>query len=148
MAATICHHAPDLLARNGVGPDTAAALLIAAGDNPGRLHSEVSLAALCGVSPVEASSGKTQRQRLNRGGNRQATAALRRITLSRLRWDQATRGATEREVLAKHAELREAQRHGQNLAARRYSLGEWLDEWLAVKQRQGTRATTREPTTG
>ena len=91
-------HAPQLLARNGVGPDTAAALLIAAGDNPGRLHSEASFAALCGVSPVEASSGKTQRLRLNRGGNRQANAALHRIALSRLRWDQATRDYAERRV--------------------------------------------------
>ena len=96
LAATIGQHAPQLLARNGVGPDTAAALLIAAGDNPGRLHSEASFAALCGVSPVEASSGKTQRLRLNRGGNRQANAALHRITLSRLRWDPATRDYAER----------------------------------------------------
>jgi hypothetical protein len=59
---TLSTHAPQLLERNGVGPDTAAALLITAGDNPERLHSEASFAALCGVSPVEASSGKTQRR--------------------------------------------------------------------------------------
>jgi transposase len=98
LTATIGEHTPELLARNGVGPDTAAALLIAAGDNPDRLHSEASFAALCGVSPVEASSGKTQRRRLNRGGNRQANAALHRITLSRLRWNQATRDYVERRV--------------------------------------------------
>ena len=98
LTVTIGEHTPELLARNGVGPDTAAALLIAAGDNPDRLHSEASFAALCGVSPVEASSGKTQRRRLNRGGNRQANAALHRITLSRLRWDQATRDYVERRV--------------------------------------------------
>jgi integrase len=51
-------------------------------------------------------------------------------------------GATEREVLAKLAELRDAQRQGQNLSARRYTFGQWLDEWFAAKQRQGTRATT------
>ena len=51
-------------------------------------------------------------------------------------------GATEREVLAKLAELREAQRRGQNLSARRYTFGQWLDEWLLVKRRQGTRAST------
>src|SRR5215467_11163765 len=51
-------------------------------------------------------------------------------------------GATEREVLDKLADLREAQRHGQNLAARQYSFGEWLDEWMALNRRQGTRATT------
>ena len=84
-------HTPDLLERNGVGPDTAAALLITAGDNPERLHSEASFAALCGVSPVEASSGKTQRRRLNRGGDRRANCALHTIVLSRLRWDPRTR---------------------------------------------------------
>lgn len=98
LTATINRHAPELIARNGVGPDTAAALLIAVGDNPDRLHSEASFAALCGVTPVEASSGKTRRRRLNRGGNRQANAALHRITLSRLRWDQATRDYVERRV--------------------------------------------------
>lgn len=74
----------------GVGPDSASVLLIAAGDNPERLASEASFAALCGTSPVEASSGKTQRRRLNRGGDRQANAALYRIILSRLRWDHRT----------------------------------------------------------
>ena len=61
--------------------DTAAALLITA-DNPERLHNEASFAALCGVSPVEASSGKTQRHRLNRGGDRRAKSALHTIVLS------------------------------------------------------------------
>lgn len=84
-------HTPQLPDCNGVGPHTAAALLITAGDNPGRLGSEAGFAALCGVSPVEASSGKTQRRRLNRGGDRQANAALYRIALSRLRWDHRTR---------------------------------------------------------
>ncbi|MFL6146422.1 MAG: transposase, partial [Pseudonocardiaceae bacterium] len=94
--------------RRGIGPDNAAALLIAAGDNPERLRSEASFAALCGVSPLEASSGKTTRHRLNRGGDRQANAALYRIALSRLRWDARTRdylarriteGKTRREAL-------------------------------------------------
>ncbi len=58
LTAVLAAHAPDLLARNGVGPDTGATLLIAAGDNPDRLHSEAAFAALCGVSPVEASSGQ------------------------------------------------------------------------------------------
>lgn len=61
---TITLHCPTLLTRRGIGPDNAAALLIAAGDNPERLHNEASFAALCGVSPIEASSGKTQRHRL------------------------------------------------------------------------------------
>ncbi|MEU4541708.1 IS110 family transposase [Streptosporangium sp. NPDC023825] len=87
---------PELLEVIGVGPDSAAALLIAAGDNPDRLASEASFAALCGVSPVEQSSGKTQRRRLNRGGNRQANAALYRIVITRLRRDQRTRAYLER----------------------------------------------------
>ncbi|MEU5538470.1 IS110 family transposase [Streptomyces sp. NPDC020362] len=89
-----CH--PQLLDVIGVGPDSAAALLIAAGDNPERLASEASFAALCGVSPVEQSSGKTQRRRLNRGGNRQANAALYRIVVTRLRRDARTRLYLER----------------------------------------------------
>jgi transposase len=77
---------PKLRQLLGVGPDSAAALLIAAGDNPRRLRSEAAFAALCGSSPVEASSGKTVRHRLNRGGDRQANAALHRIVIVRLRW--------------------------------------------------------------
>ena len=67
---------PALLAASGVGTDTAAALLVAAGDNPERMQSEASFAALCGASPVQASSGRTVRHRLNRGGNRQANNAV------------------------------------------------------------------------
>lgn len=94
----ITQHNPQLLEYYGVGPDTAATLLIAAGDNPERLRSEASFAALCGVSPVEASSGKTQRRRLNRGGNRQANSALYTVVLARLRWDTRTRGYIDRRV--------------------------------------------------
>jgi transposase len=95
---TLSAHAPRLLERNGVGPDTAAALLITAGDNPERLHNEASFAALCGVSPVEVSSGKTQRRRLNRGGDRRANSALHTIVLSRLRWDPDTRAYLARRI--------------------------------------------------
>jgi transposase len=98
MTAVLVSHSPQLLDTYGVGPDTAAALLIAAGDNPGRLHSEASFAALCGASPVEASSGKTQRHRLNRGGDRQANCALHTIVLSRLRWDQRSRAYLDRRI--------------------------------------------------
>lgn len=85
-------HAPKLLAEHGVGPDTAAALLITAGDNPERLHSEAAFAALCGASPIPANSGKRQnRHRLNRGGDRQANAALHRIVLVRLVHHEETR---------------------------------------------------------
>jgi transposase len=108
ITAVIAVHAPKLLEPVGVGQDTAATLLITAGDNPERVTSEASFAALCGASPVEASSGKTQRRRLNRGGDRQANAALYRIVVTRLRWDPHTReyldrriaeGKTRREVI-------------------------------------------------
>ncbi|MBE8522018.1 IS110 family transposase [Amycolatopsis sp. H6(2020)] len=96
--AVLADHNPAMLDIYGVGPDTAATLLIAAGDNPERLRSEASFAALCGVSPVEASSGRTQRHRLNRGGDRQANSALRRIVLVRLRWDRRTGDYIDRRV--------------------------------------------------
>jgi len=83
--------APALTALQGVGPDVASTLLLAAGDNPERLVNERSFASLCGVSPVTASSGKTHRHRLNRGGDRQANAALWRIALVRLHCDPRTR---------------------------------------------------------
>ncbi len=76
--------APGLFNLHGVGTDTAASLLVAAGDNPDRIHSERSWAHLCGVTPLPASSGKTIRHRLNRGGDRQANAALHRIVLTRM----------------------------------------------------------------
>ena len=82
---------PALLATEGVGPDTASVLLVAAGDNPGRMKSERSFAAPCGTSPVQASSGQTRRHRLNRGGNRQANSALWRIATTRMRTDSATK---------------------------------------------------------
>ncbi|MFG2250940.1 IS110 family transposase [Spirillospora sp. NPDC048823] len=88
--------APDLLERPGIGPDTAAALLITAGDNPDRLTSEAAFAALCGVNPIEASSGKTTRHRLNRGGDRRANTALYTIVFTRLGRDQRTRAYAER----------------------------------------------------
>ncbi|MFI2204983.1 transposase [Streptomyces sp. NPDC020192] len=83
-------HAPQLLEVVGIGPDTAVTLLITIGDNPERVGSEASFAALCGVSPVERSSGSRQYRRLNRGGDRQANAALHRIVQTRLRVDQRT----------------------------------------------------------
>jgi transposase len=83
--------APGLLALFGVGPEVAGALLVAAGDNPGRLRSEAAFSMLCGSSPIQASSGKTTRHRLNRGGDRQANAAPYRIVVVRLRWHQPTK---------------------------------------------------------
>ena len=87
---------PALLALNGVGPDIAGQLLVTAGENPHRLRSDAAFAMLCGAAPLPASSGRTQRHRLNRGGDRQANAALYRIVLSRLRWDPRTRAYAER----------------------------------------------------
>jgi transposase len=87
---------PHLLGLKGVGPDVAGQLLVTAGQNPERLRSEAAFAMLCGVAPIPASSGRTHRHRLNRGGDRQANAALYRITLCRLRWDPRARAYTER----------------------------------------------------
>ena len=92
----------------GVGTDTAATLLVAAGDNPERLKSEASFARLCGVAPLAASSGKTSRHRLNRGGNRDANRVLHVLALGRMSWDELTRayvargtaeGKSKREIL-------------------------------------------------
>ena len=88
--------APALVEAFGVGPDTAADLLIAAGSNSDRLHSEAAFASLCGVSPIPASSGKTNRHRLNRGGDRQANAALYRVVVVRLRHDLRTQAYLRR----------------------------------------------------
>jgi transposase len=88
--------APDLVAVDGLGTDTAAALLIAAGDNPERLKSEASFAHLCGAAPVPASSGKVVRHRLNSGGNRDANRALHVVALNRLRRDDRTQAYVAR----------------------------------------------------
>jgi transposase len=90
--------APDLLALYGVGTDTAALLLIAAGDNPERLRSEAAWAHLCGASPIQASSGKTVRHRLNRSGDRQANHALWRIALTRMGSHDETKRYVERRL--------------------------------------------------
>jgi transposase len=101
--------APELVALPGIGTDSAATLLIVAGDNPQkRLGSEASFASLCGVSPIEASSGKVVRHRLNRGGNREANRALYMICLARMRRDRRTKeyvarrtqeGKSKREII-------------------------------------------------
>jgi transposase len=100
--------APELVSLPGIGTDHAATLLIVAGDNPQRLRSEASFANLCGVSPIEASSGKVVRHRLNRGGNREANRALYMICLARMRRDRRTQeyvarrtqeGKSKREII-------------------------------------------------
>ena len=88
--------APELLAVKGIGTDTAGALLVAAGDNPERLRSEAAFASLCGVAPIPASSGKTNRHRLSRGGDRDANRALYLLALGRMNWDPRTRAYVDR----------------------------------------------------
>ena len=88
--------APGLLALFGIGPNTAALLLIAAGDHPERLRSEAAWAHLCAAAPIPASSGKVTRHRLNPGGDRQANHALWRIVFTRMGSDPATRAYVER----------------------------------------------------
>jgi transposase len=88
--------APDLLALYGVGPETAGQLLVTAGDNPERMRSEAAFAHLAGVAPIPASSGRTHRHRLNRGGDRAANNALHTIVLVRMRHDERTRTYVER----------------------------------------------------
>lgn len=96
---------PGLRAAYGVGSDTAAQLLITAGSNPHRLHSEAAFAALCGVAPVPASSGKTNRHRLSRGGDRSANNALFRIALVRMSHHQPTKDYAQRQLLKGHTRM-------------------------------------------
>ncbi len=83
--------APGLLTKTGVGVDVAGQLLVTAGDNPDRLRSEASFAHLTGTAPIPASSGRTTRHRLNRGGDRGANNALHTVALVRMRYDERTR---------------------------------------------------------
>ena len=97
LEALVEHAAPaGFLARKGVGTRVAATLLVTAGDNPDRLRTEASFAALCGASPVDASSGKQHRHRLNRGGDRQANSALWRIVFTRMTTDPRTKAYVAR----------------------------------------------------
>ncbi len=105
IAAIVDELAPKLISRNSVGYACAAQLLITAGDNPERLRSEASFAALCGVSPIPASSGKTQRHRLNRGGDRAANSALHIIAIGRLRTDARTKAYVQRRLSEGHSKL-------------------------------------------
>lgn len=92
----VAEAAPGLVALNGVGTDVAGQFLVTAGDNSDRLRSDAAFSHLCGSSPIPASSGRTDRHRLNRGGDRAANAALYRVVLCRLRWDPRTRAYVER----------------------------------------------------
>lgn len=98
LKGLVAETAPDLCAVDGVGTDVASAILVAAGDNPGRLKTEATFAKLCGVSPLDASSGKQERHRLNRGGDRQANSALWHIVFTRMVKDPRTRHYIERRM--------------------------------------------------
>ncbi|MCX5396366.1 IS110 family transposase [Streptomyces sp. NBC_00102] len=100
LDSEVTAHNPGLRAAYGVGPDTAAQLLITAGGNPERMRTESSFAALCGAAPVPASSGRTNRHRLSRGGDRAANAALYRIALVRMSSDSRTREYVVRQTAA------------------------------------------------
>ncbi len=86
----VAARAPALIASHGIATMTAAEMLVLVGDDPTRIRSEAALAKLCGVCPIPASSGKTNRFRLNRGGNRQANTALYRVAIVRMRNHQPT----------------------------------------------------------
>jgi transposase len=94
----VAETAPELSAVIGVGTDVASALLVVAGDNPQRLKNEATFARLCGVSPLDASSGKSERHRLNRGGDRQANSALWHIVFTRMVCDPRTQHYIERRM--------------------------------------------------
>ncbi|MFB4284350.1 transposase [Nonomuraea sp. MTCD27] len=96
LKALVRQARPDLLGVHGVGPETAAQLLITCGDNPDRLTFPAAFAALCGAAPIPASSGKTVRYRLSRGGDRQVNRALYLIALARMVWCPRTRAYATR----------------------------------------------------
>lgn len=105
IGAIVDELAPSLVARNSIGKESAAQLLLTAGDNPDRIKSEAAFAALCGVSPVPASSGKVTRHRLNRGGDRAANSALHIIAIGRLRTDPRSQGYVARRISEGHSKL-------------------------------------------
>lgn len=109
--------APQLIAVAGIGPETAGQILVTVGDNPDRVHSEAAFAMLCGVAPLPASSGKTQRHRLNRGGDRQANRAIHVIATTRKRCDPRTQAYMKKKLAEQHTR-REATRSLKRLIAR------------------------------
>jgi transposase len=121
LEAILTKHAPNLLAVNGVGTEAAGQMLTTAGQNIDRLKSEASLARMCGVAPIPASSGNTTRHRLHRGGDRDANSSIYLIVVNRLRWHEPTKayvvrrtaeGKTKKEIIRclKRAVVRELYR--------------------------------------
>jgi transposase len=97
--------APQLVAVSCIGIEAAGQLLVTFGDNPARIHSEPAFAMLCGVAPLPASSGLTQRHRLNRGGDRHANSALHMIAICRMRVDDQTKAYVARKIAEGHSKL-------------------------------------------
>jgi transposase len=118
LAALVAEVAPDLLEECGVGPVCAAQLLVSSGD-PSRMRSEASFAALAGTSPIDASSGKQRRHRLNRGGDRQLNWALHVVALQRIRHHPQTAAYYQR-LLAAGKTAREARRCVKRALARHF----------------------------
>lgn len=131
-AALIAGYAPELLEVFGVGPDVAATLLTVAGENVDRITDESAFAHLCGTAPIPASSGKTNRYRLNRGGNRQGNAALHRIIVTRLKYHEETRDYMAK-CLARGKTKREAMR-----LLKRYLSRRIFPVLNAIQQRHAT----------
>lgn len=128
----VADYAPELLAVYGVGPDVAAVLLAVTGENVDRLTSESALAHLAGTAPIPASSGKTTRHRLNRGGNRQGNAAFHRIVLVRMKKHAPTRDYVAK-TLARGKSKRDAMR-----LLKRYVAREIFPILVAIQQRHQT----------
>ncbi len=105
IAPLVTELAPQLLARTGIGIEVAGQLLVTAGDNKQRLRTEAGFAMLCGVAPLPASSGMTQRHRLNRGGDRQANSALHLAVVTRMRVDPRTQAYVAKKTTEGHSKL-------------------------------------------
>ncbi|CAM5715384.1 hypothetical protein SCANM63S_06487 [Streptomyces canarius] len=133
-------HALQLLEPVGIGPDSAVTLLITMGDNPDRLNTEASFAALCGVSPIEYSSGRRSMRRLNYGGDGQANAALHRIVFTRLRHDPRTRRTTNAAPRKARLDARSSDASSDMPPARSST---WSDRFPAPPRYRGVRETSR-----
>jgi len=139
LAPLVAAAAPKLLQLNGVGVEVAGQLLVTAGENARRLRSEAAFARITGTAPLPASSGRTTRHRLSRGGDRAANSALHRIVLCRLRWHEATRKYVARrtaEGLSKPEIMR---------CLKRYIAREVLRAILAPPSSEPTRTNTPGP---
>lgn len=134
IGAIVNEMAPALVARNSIGRDSAAQLLLTAGDNADRLPSEASFAALCGVSPVPASSGQVTRHRLNRGGDRAANSALHIIAIGRLRTEARTKAYVARRMSEGHSKLEALRCVKRYIAREVYGLLRQRDREIAQAQ--------------